>query len=58
MHHPLRNGRPLSGRELDGPAFQGDHEASLDYVEEFAFLVVLKPSVPEYSGSKSLHTFR
>src|SRR5215510_6627772 len=43
MHHPHRNRKPLSGGELDCPAFQVNYEAPLDHVEELILLVVLMP---------------
>src|SRR4029453_12226451 len=43
MHHPFGNRKPLSGCELDRPAFQVNYEAPLDHVEELILLVVLMP---------------
>ncbi len=43
MHDPVRNRKPLSGCELDRPAFQVNYEAPLDHVKELILLVVLMP---------------
>src|SRR5438445_380871 len=43
MHHALRDRKPLSRCELDGPAFEINHETPLHDIEELVFLVVLVP---------------